>query len=49
MVANSDGIEAVICGIGIRIKTQTDFEGELSQKATSMRIQGNEKVNRYEF
>ncbi|MEY8620294.1 biotin--[acetyl-CoA-carboxylase] ligase [Staphylococcus xylosus] len=50
MVANSDGIEAVICGIGINMnQTQTDFEGELSQKATSMRIQGNEKVNRYEF
>ncbi|NWK85368.1 biotin--[acetyl-CoA-carboxylase] ligase [Staphylococcus sp. GSSP0090] len=50
MVANSDGIEAVICGIGINMNQEsTDFTGELAQKATSMRIHTQDKVNRYDF
>jgi len=50
MVANSDGIEAVICGIGINMNhLQEDFSNELQQKATSVRIHADEKINRYYF
>ena len=50
MVANSDGIEAVICGIGINMNQEpSDFTGELAQKATSIRIHKKDKVNRYDF
>ncbi|WP_436853893.1 biotin--[acetyl-CoA-carboxylase] ligase [Staphylococcus caeli] len=50
MVANSDGIEAVICGIGINMnQTAKDFSGELAEKATSIRIHNNDKVDRYAF
>ena len=50
MVANNDGIEVVICGIGINMNHHAeDFEGELSTKATSMRLHTNEKINRYAF
>ena len=44
MVANSDGIEAVICGIGINMNhLPEDFHGELQSKATSLRIHANQK------
>ncbi|RIN22807.1 biotin--[acetyl-CoA-carboxylase] ligase [Staphylococcus succinus] len=50
MVANSDGIEAVICGIGINMNhLPEDFSEDLSQKATSVRIHASEKINRYYF
>ena len=50
MVANSDGIEAVICGIGINMnQSQADFTGELIEKATSIRINSNDIINRYYF
>ncbi|PTK60695.1 biotin--[acetyl-CoA-carboxylase] ligase [Staphylococcus nepalensis] len=50
MVANSDGIEAVICGIGINMNhLPDDFQGELQQKATSMRIHANQKIHRYQL
>ncbi len=48
MVANSDGIEAVICGIGINMNhLPEDFHGELQSKATSLRIHANQKIHRY--
>ncbi|RIP34309.1 biotin--[acetyl-CoA-carboxylase] ligase [Staphylococcus gallinarum] len=50
MVANSDGIEAVICGIGINMnQSQSDFQDELAEKATSIKINSNDTVNRYYF
>src|SRR5699024_1989319 len=50
MVANSDGIEAVICGIGINMNhLAKDFSEDLQQKATSIRIHADEKINRYCF
>lgn len=50
MVANSDGIEAVICGIGINMNhLAEDFQGELQLKATSLRIHANQKIHRYHF
>ncbi|PHK49220.1 biotin--[acetyl-CoA-carboxylase] ligase [Staphylococcus edaphicus] len=50
MVANSDGIEAVICGVGINMnQTPSDFNDELIQKATSIRIHNHAEVNRYAF
>ncbi|WP_251520906.1 MULTISPECIES: biotin--[acetyl-CoA-carboxylase] ligase [Staphylococcus] len=50
MVANSDGIEAVICGIGINMNhLPEDFTGELQQKATSVKIHAQSEFNRYEF
>ena len=50
MVANSDGIEAVICGIGINMNhLAEDFQGELHLKATSLRIHANQKIHRYHF
>ncbi|MFZ8100990.1 biotin--[acetyl-CoA-carboxylase] ligase [Staphylococcus arlettae] len=50
MVANSDGIEAVICGIGINMHhDHNDFTGELVDKATSIGMHTNEQLNRYYF
>ncbi|MCU5745494.1 biotin--[acetyl-CoA-carboxylase] ligase [Staphylococcus sp. SQ8-PEA] len=50
MVANNDGIEAVICGIGINMNhLSEDFQGELKEKATSIRLSANTKINRYSF
>ena len=50
MVANSDGIEAVICGIGINMNHNSDdFIGELKNKATSIALHNSEKINRYHF
>ncbi|MBF7017095.1 biotin--[acetyl-CoA-carboxylase] ligase [Staphylococcus durrellii] len=50
MVANSDGIEAVICGIGINMNHHAnDFIEELKDKATSIALHSEEKVNRYQF
>lgn len=50
MVANNDGIEAVICGIGINMNhLAEDFQGELQLKATSLRIHANQKIHRYHF
>ena len=50
MVANSDGIEAVICGIGINMNhLAEDFQGELQLKATSLRIHAKQKIHRYHF
>ncbi|MCG7339656.1 biotin--[acetyl-CoA-carboxylase] ligase [Staphylococcus sp. ACRSN] len=50
MVANSDGIEAVICGIGINMnQTKDDFVGDLERKATSIKINAKKTINRYYF
>lgn len=52
MVANSDGIEAVICGIGINMNhLAEDFDASLRDKATSIRLHTPTctKVNRYQF
>ncbi|ARJ51870.1 biotin--[acetyl-CoA-carboxylase] ligase [Staphylococcus lutrae] len=50
MVANADGIEAVICGIGINLNHDSnDFDETLSHIATSVRIHHGETINRYLF
>ncbi|HJE02237.1 biotin--[acetyl-CoA-carboxylase] ligase [Staphylococcus auricularis] len=50
MVANNDGIEAVICGIGINMNHQADdFDETLQSIATSIRLHADEKINRYSF
>lgn len=50
MVANSDGIEAVICGIGINMNHHAeDFVDELKHKATSIALHSDDKINRYQF
>lgn len=50
MSANSDGIEAVICGIGINMNQEaSEFPDEIAHRATSIFNHSNEKVNRYAF
>ena len=44
MVANNDGIEAIICGIGINLTQQLeDFDESIRHRATS--IQLHDKIN----
>ncbi|MEJ7540759.1 biotin--[acetyl-CoA-carboxylase] ligase [Staphylococcus intermedius] len=50
MVANADGIEAVICGIGINLNHDVeDFDDTLRQTATSVKLHYGQNVNRYDF
>ncbi|MCO4326756.1 MULTISPECIES: biotin--[acetyl-CoA-carboxylase] ligase [Staphylococcus] len=50
MVANADGIEAVICGIGINInQTASDWDDEIRQIATSIKIESGQSIERYTF
>lgn len=51
MIANADGVEAVICGIGININHDLeDFDSSIHDTATSIKLHHqNEKVNRYQF
>ena len=50
MVANNDGIEAIICGIGINMNhVEDDFNDEIRHIATSMRLHADDKINRYDF
>lgn len=50
MVANADGIEAVICGIGINLNHNVDdFEEALHETATSVKMHAGKNVNRYAF
>ncbi|PWZ47064.1 biotin--[acetyl-CoA-carboxylase] ligase, partial [Staphylococcus pseudintermedius] len=50
MVANADGIEAVICGIGINLNHDVeDFDEALQQTATSVKLQYGKIINRYDF
>lgn len=50
MVANADGIEAVICGIGINInQDETDWNPEVRKIATSISLQNSQSINRYAF
>ncbi|UEX89157.1 biotin--[acetyl-CoA-carboxylase] ligase [Staphylococcus ratti] len=50
MVANADGIEAVICGIGINInQDETDWDQQTRKIATSIKIQRSEAITRYFF
>ena len=39
MVANNDGIEAIICGIGINLTQQLDdFDESIRHRATSIQL-----------
>ncbi|EOG9045994.1 biotin--[acetyl-CoA-carboxylase] ligase [Staphylococcus pseudintermedius] len=50
MVANADGIEAVICGIGINLNHDVeDFDEALQQTATSVNLHYGKNINRYDF
>lgn len=50
MVANADGIEAVICGIGINLNHDVeDFDEALQQTATSVKLHYGKNINRYDF
>ncbi|MHD0382658.1 biotin--[acetyl-CoA-carboxylase] ligase [Staphylococcus simulans] len=50
MSANSDGIEAVICGIGINMNQHADeFPEEIAHRATSIFEHADQKVDRYAF
>ncbi|UXR79243.1 MULTISPECIES: biotin--[acetyl-CoA-carboxylase] ligase [unclassified Staphylococcus] len=50
MVANADGIEAVICGIGINVNQQSDdFDTSVPLQATSIRQHRETDVERYTF
>lgn len=50
MVANADGIEAVICGIGINInQTESDWDEDVRKIATSIQILHGQSVERYLF
>lgn len=50
MIANADGIEAVICGIGINVNQQSgDFDTSVSLQATSIRQHRETDVERYIF
>ncbi len=50
MIANADGIEAVICGIGININHEaSDFDPSLNHIATSLKIHNGKDTNRYDF
>ncbi len=50
MVANYDAIEAIICGIGINMNhVESDFDEDIKDKATSIRMHSDSKINRYTF
>ncbi|UXR68748.1 biotin--[acetyl-CoA-carboxylase] ligase [Staphylococcus sp. IVB6246] len=50
MIANADGIEAVICGIGINVNQQQhDFDTSIPLKATSIRQHRHTDVELYIF
>lgn len=50
MSANSDGIEAVICGIGINMnQTESEFPKDINHRATSILQHADHKINRYQF
>lgn len=50
MVANYDEIEAIICGIGINMNhVESDFDEDIKDKATSIRMHSDSKINRYTF
>lgn len=50
MVANADGIEAVICGIGINInQSEYDWDIEVRKIATSILLQNGQALERYTF
>ncbi|PNZ14166.1 biotin--[acetyl-CoA-carboxylase] ligase [Staphylococcus simiae] len=48
MVANHDGIEAIICGIGINMmQQQDDFSDAIKHRATSIQLHNTDDINRY--
>ena len=48
MIANYDSIDAIICGIGINLNhSDSDFSDDIKQRATSIRLHSNNKINRY--
>ncbi|MCS4485448.1 biotin--[acetyl-CoA-carboxylase] ligase [Staphylococcus americanisciuri] len=50
MIANPDGIEAVVCGIGINVNQQLeDFDTSEPIQATSIRLHRDNDVERYTF
>lgn len=50
MIANYDSIDAIICGIGINLNhSDSDFSDDIKQRATSIRLHSNNKINRYSF
>ncbi|WP_414046390.1 biotin--[acetyl-CoA-carboxylase] ligase [Macrococcus equi] len=47
---NSDGVDTIICGIGININHEkNDFDSELSKTATSLMLECGSKIDRYIF
>lgn len=50
MVANNDGIEAIICGIGINLTQQLEnFDESIRHRATSIQLHDKNKLDRYQF
>lgn len=50
MVANNDGIEAIICGIGINLTQQLEnFDESIRHRATSVQLHDKNKLDRYQF
>jgi BirA family biotin operon repressor/biotin-[acetyl-CoA-carboxylase] ligase len=48
--AESDRINSIIIGVGINVnQTETDFPDDIKDKATSLRIQSGNKINRSEL
>lgn len=50
MVANNDGIEAIICGTGINMtQTTEDFDDSIRHRATSLQLHSDNNIQRYPF
>nr|WP_263313265.1 biotin--[acetyl-CoA-carboxylase] ligase [Mammaliicoccus sp. Marseille-Q6498] len=50
MIADTDGVNAIICGIGINLnQTQQDFDNVNQTRATSLNIESKKKIDPYPF
>ena len=50
MIADTDGVNAIICGIGINLnQTQVDFDQAGQSRATSLKIENEQSIEPYRF
>ncbi|MDO0956129.1 biotin--[acetyl-CoA-carboxylase] ligase [Mammaliicoccus sciuri] len=50
MIADTDGVNAIICGIGINLnQTQVDFDQAGQSRATSLKIENEQSIESYRF
>lgn len=50
MIADTDGINAIICGIGINLNQDSeDFKIANQERATSLKIESNQQIDAYPF